>query len=256
MSNYVCSDIHGIYNIWEQIKEFLQPTDILYCLGDCGDRGPDGWEIITEMYNHPRVIYLKGNHEDMLANAMLGDKGDCFYNGGRRTYEVWKYKYGKDMSWYGKLKHLPTNMSHFSDGKEIILCHSGFDIGERFIYGDEYYWNREHLYTEDWLGEENQFMIHGHTNAPKMIRYRNWVGDFPKDYDYSDPEIVKYCGGHKINIDLATAFTGKCALLNLDTFEVKYFYDEKLYAKYLDELEKYGEKEYWGVEKYYEKKER
>ena len=37
------------------------------------------------------------------------------------------------------------------------------------------------------------------------------------------PEILTYCGGHKIDLDLCTIVTNRAALLDLDTFEVKYF---------------------------------
>ena len=41
-----------------------------------------------------------------------------------------------------------------------------------------------------------------------------------------DVNIVKYCNGHKIDIDLGSFATGRSALLDLDTLEVKYFVTE------------------------------
>ena len=60
MSFYVCSDLHGEGKLWYKIKEFLKPTDNLICLGDCIDRGPDGWRILKEMLLDERVHLLKG----------------------------------------------------------------------------------------------------------------------------------------------------------------------------------------------------
>ena len=60
MNVYACSDLHGMYDLYQQIKDFIKPEDIVYCLGDCGDRGPDGWQIITEIINNPQWIYLYG----------------------------------------------------------------------------------------------------------------------------------------------------------------------------------------------------
>ena len=34
-----CSDLHGNGELWDKIKDFLQPGDILFMLGDAGDRG-------------------------------------------------------------------------------------------------------------------------------------------------------------------------------------------------------------------------
>lgn len=39
--NYVISDIHGYYSIYEQVKNMLKPNDKVYFLGDAGDRGPE-----------------------------------------------------------------------------------------------------------------------------------------------------------------------------------------------------------------------
>ena len=67
MARYAVSDLHGHLEIYKQIKAMLKPGDIVYCLGDCGDRGPRPWETIKAVYEDPQFIYLKGNHEDMLS---------------------------------------------------------------------------------------------------------------------------------------------------------------------------------------------
>ena len=51
MSTYAFSDIHGNMALFKTIQEFLKDDDICYCLGDCADRGPDGWAIIKEAIN-------------------------------------------------------------------------------------------------------------------------------------------------------------------------------------------------------------
>lgn len=35
MSMYVCSDLHGMYDIYEQILDYIKPEDKVICLGDC-----------------------------------------------------------------------------------------------------------------------------------------------------------------------------------------------------------------------------
>ena len=70
MATYASADWHGCYWIWEKIKEILKPDDTLYFLGDAADRGSDGWQIIKELLNDSRIIYLKGNHEDLLIKAI------------------------------------------------------------------------------------------------------------------------------------------------------------------------------------------
>ena len=43
MAVYAVSDLHGCLEAYKTIKRILRPDDIVYCLGDCGDRGPQPW---------------------------------------------------------------------------------------------------------------------------------------------------------------------------------------------------------------------
>ena len=69
-TTYCFTDLHGMYNLWAQIRDYCKPDDTLIFLGDACDRGNDGLKIIYELLKDPRVIYLKGNHEDILAMEM------------------------------------------------------------------------------------------------------------------------------------------------------------------------------------------
>ena len=77
------------------IKEFLKSEDKVYFLGDAGDRGPEPWETIKAVARDPQFVFIKGNHEDMLAVAIQDAlKGEDMYsyrvlinNGGTDTFE-------------------------------------------------------------------------------------------------------------------------------------------------------------------------
>ena len=69
MATYICTDLHGNYNVWHEIKKFLKKEDKLICLGDVIDRGPAGYSILVEMLGDPRVELIMGNHEDMMVAA-------------------------------------------------------------------------------------------------------------------------------------------------------------------------------------------
>ena len=62
---FVFSDIHGRYDLWEQVKEYLHGQPAIF-LGDAADRGPDGYQVMKELLDSPNIIYLKVNHEDMF----------------------------------------------------------------------------------------------------------------------------------------------------------------------------------------------
>ena len=73
--HYAISDLHGCYNIYEQVCAMLKPDDIVYFLGDAGDRGYAGWTLIKAICNNPQWVYIKGNHDEFAANSMIEMKG-------------------------------------------------------------------------------------------------------------------------------------------------------------------------------------
>lgn len=229
MSTYCCSDLHGCFWAYEKIKGFLKPEDKVYCLGDCGDRGPDGWELIKTIYKDQQFIYLKGNHEDMLTRAMKefidkGGFGEEFnllcYNGGYNTFEGWLTEnYFKQAGWMKKLiEELPIQMTYINkDKKTIILNHSGYFDALTNVEDILILWDREQLKNPIWNYKENIIVVHGHTPTP-------FLPFVEKEKEEANPKIQFYCNNHKIDIDLGTFITNKVALLNLDTLEPIYFY--------------------------------
>ena len=146
MSIYCSADWHGCYWVWEKVKEILKPNDRLIFLGDAADRGPDGWRLIKELLDDQRVVYIKGNHEDMMEKALKdwlkypddsywGQELELwFYNGAEPTYnnfiednipieEKRKYLY--------QLADLPCAvMYHNTLDIDIYLTHAGCDGAE------------------------------------------------------------------------------------------------------------------------------
>lgn len=236
MATYVMSDLHGCMWAWEKIKSFIKPDDKIICLGDLIDRGPQSWELFKMVYNDPQVaIILRGNHEDMMIEAcedyLYDGKWDyysyrlCHINGGEQTLSDWEIDPERE-KWLSKLKELPTWDFYNFNGRKIILCHAGFtpwlnhQNTECIIPSDrKLIWDREHLY-EDWNDQEMEdvIIVHGHTTIIHLIDY---VSNIEESVD--NIEVVTYCDGHKIDIDLCTVYTDKVAILNLDTLTPIYF---------------------------------
>lgn len=243
MSRYVFSDLHGQYGLWEQIKNTLKEDDIAYCLGDNIDRGPRGYDITKEILEDSRITLLKGNHEDMLAEGVRKAfevyempfkeftpsnlyNSLWFMNGGELTYYNMEHLTESELlGFVKKLRELPTHITLTNnEGKIIELSHCGFDpwISDEDYYsipsrydkfeGYRYIWDREHIYHE-WKGDKNTIVIHGHTPVQKIASFRNTT----------KPTVHWYADGHKVDIDLCSAVTGCAALVDIDTFEVKYF---------------------------------
>lgn len=241
---YAFSDLHGNYNLFKQIKGFLKENDTVICLGDCCDRGTNGIKIIQEILKDSRFIYLMGNHEAMLVDAIDKsliqdnisfkhfDKYDMEilkHNGTLSTLREYQLLPEEERKYiFQKLLTLPALAIHKTrDGKEIFLCHAGADGRTIFNQNSDekiLYWDRKHIATKEWDIENypNTYIIHGHTPVQTMGYYNKEYQKKPILYT-----VQTYCSGHKINIDLATPSTNKIALINIETFEVKYFTDEE-----------------------------
>jgi len=228
MSIYAVSDLHGYYNLYEQICKFIKPEDKIVFLGDAGDRGPDGWKTIKAIYNNPQWIYLKGNHEDMLVKAMRTMVGEetpltwedrwedpislCYYNGGESTLNGW-INDGQNPAWINALNNLELTYNYINkNNQEIILTHAGFTDNNTIPVEEELLWNRTHFYNPSRLFTTDRIIIHGHTPIPYLAKKLN-------KEDNTDIAPLLYCDGHKIDIDCYTFQTKQTVLLNLDTFD-------------------------------------
>lgn len=242
---YCFSDLHGNYNIWQGIKNFLDDTDTAYCLGDNNDRGKNGIKIIREILEDDRIIYLKGNHEQLLVDwlhttlykkGLVQDKCNIKfdnalwdYNGGQETknelYEIWQNE-GIEVlvDLYNKLKNLPIIETYFNKkiNKLYVLTHSGFGsyhtnnlskikkTNNHFLFLE----NRKHIYEIEWKGPKNVYMVHGHT--PVQAMQTNFRKELPPFF---------YCNKHKIDIDVCTILTNMAILFDLDELHPHYFKD-------------------------------
>ena len=83
------TDIHGMYDLYRAIMDFCNEQDSEATIifgGDACDRGRDGYKIMKELLANPRVVYLKGNHEDLFVKAAYEIK-DEFHPFGEITKE-------------------------------------------------------------------------------------------------------------------------------------------------------------------------
>lgn len=234
MATYCCSDLHGNYEVFKKIQEMLKPDDTMYFLGDAADRGPDGWRMIKEILKDSRWIYIKGNHEDMLADAIReggedGVLGHAYYllaqNGGGVTYNDWVCD-GCYTAWARKLDRLPLYEKYVNTaGQTVLLSHAGYTPHYPIEEADQdtLIWNREHFWGKWPEDMENTYIVHGHTSVIHLAQNLNI--NVEKEFE-NGVQILKYCDGHKIDIDLLTAYTYRVALLNLDTLTPIYIEGE------------------------------
>lgn len=130
MSIYACSDLHGQYKLWTKIKNYLQDDDKLFFLGDAIDRGSDGIKIMLEMLLDKRVVYLIGNHEEMMYEALNDFDIDLWCsNGGYNTYQKFNELSLECqefiLSSLEDLRKIPYYEYTNEDNQSIFLSHSG-----------------------------------------------------------------------------------------------------------------------------------
>lgn len=225
MHTYACSDLHGNYKIWKHIQEYCK-DDRLFFLGDACDRGKDGLKIIEELLKSNNVTYLKGNHEQLLLDAIRCVKKDwCDYNGeetqlliingGLSTLKDFMKKDLFSRLWYeNKLNSLEEcHLYKNNKSQNIILSHAGLNIENFMPEQTNFLWDRKHIHIP-WPKDpiyDNWYIVHGHT--PVQVFTNRW-------------KVFRYADGHKIDIDCGTFRSGIAALLDLDTFDVIYFTEQ------------------------------
>lgn len=243
METYVYTDLHGNYNLFKQIQNYLGDSDRAICLGDNCDRGPDGVKIIQETLRDSRITYLLGNHEVMLIDAVrksqhngnisfrMFDDADMEilrHNGTIPTLQELQLLTEEERNYIiNELDKLP--ISAFTSGKDgctVFLSHAGchppmLQEMDRDETKFKLIWDRKHIAKEvfHYIGDNDLYIVHGHTPV-QMLRFYN-----KEMKDYNNAEIAYYCNKHKIDLDICTSETNKVALFNLNTFEVIYFTD-------------------------------
>lgn len=237
---FAVADLHGRYDLYLKIKEYLQPDDLLFCLGDCIDRGPDGMKIVKDLMARPHTTYICGNHESMAARAIpeLPDdrywvKGQSyvdiwFRNGGEVTYESIENESKETILSYAEyFDNLPLRVTYIrEDGGRVIMTHAGYTPN----FAPNLLWDRE-SFNDPWPDNfDDTYIIHGHTPVHYLEHYFGY--DNKKIYihrnmsdicEHWDPRVIWYANHHKCDIDMGSVFSNQAVLLNLDTWEEIYF---------------------------------
>lgn len=253
------TDIHGMYDLYRAIMDYCHEQDdeaMIIFGGDACDRGERGYEIIKELLDNPRLVYLMGNHEELFCkaareinsifdfqttdrakiinalNATLADNIQLhdiqlhIYNGGLPTLIDW-IEDGAPMDIIERLEKLPLTFSTDT----CDFCHAGgnYQVFEQ-IAEDEYYerqmdkyfrtsilWDRNHIGN---MWKQGRTCIFGHTPVLALPSVMHIILD-----DTLDPQPIRLAKGTKINMDTGAAFRGVAWVLNVLTMKAQGFED-------------------------------
>lgn len=258
------TDVHGMYDLYKAAINYCvkqNPDCTIIFGGDACDRGPYGYQIMKELLDNPRVIYLKGNHEDMFVQAARFICRDykgvldeehiqnylymceiqdyctqvqlCLYNGGSATLSSWMLN-GMSKDFVNRIDKLPITFTF----DNLDFCHAGgrpkeflevamLEDANEFIDKDDMMmllWDRNYL-GHGWITDRT--CIFGHTPTPYLAA--KYYGN---DKNLSAAHPCAYNGmlderfdGRKIDMDTGTIANGRLYVLNCVSMQAQGFLD-------------------------------
>ena len=254
------TDIHGMYDLYRAIMDYCNEQDpeaMIIFGGDAIDRGRYGYKIMKELLNTPRVIYLKGNHEDMFVRAakeiydnFTFSHSACEYV--RETLSSCSYKYRniQDSLFNGGLD---TLTGWVMDGMSMKLVERIDKLPYTFVYNNCDFCHAAGIYNTFRRAENAEYegkKIHS-VDATSLLWTRGafnvgWktdriaiFGHTPvqclKEFMDTDKNIMtpyKWVGqayddmlGPKIDMDTGAVFFGNAYVLNVLTMQARGFKD-------------------------------
>jgi len=195
----VVGDLHGYVSPLEELLEkiSIQKEDLVLFMGDYIDRGPHSKQVVQKMVElkniHKNVLFLKGNHEDMLLgsvgfSAAVNDINTWFYNGGISTLRSYGMsnedikaltKIWEDTLRLEKIMEVipESHMKFFQElelyveSENFFFCHAGVDPYSSLEEGKEnifnLLWMRDHIYADHQVWEKT--VVCGHTPLEELI---------------------------------------------------------------------------------------
>lgn len=222
MGLFVISDIHGMYNEFEQLLTYWDKRDKLVLLGDLVDRGPQSLDVVQkamalqQTYGE-HVLFCLGNHDRMFLQFIaspLVQRAFYFPHGGRQTMQSFLSKQPDDAKALNAIEQAYYVQQHFQEeldflerGKlydivgNVLLTHAGFEsLSDDVTYSTE----------EDFL------QIRDHYKQPNKTPYVNVFGHTPTRQIHGSDDIWISDDGTYIGIDGGSVFGGQLNAVQLD----------------------------------------
>ncbi|HMB97083.1 MAG TPA: metallophosphoesterase family protein [Balneolaceae bacterium] len=179
-------DIHGCLKsleaIWKKLEPYKEYKHVF--IGDYIDRGPSSKEVVDfllKVKNERECIFIRGNHEQMLLDAVDRDQIKLWLmNGGRSTLE--SYNSAEDnIRIPDEHLYFYRNTELFYDTKDYFFAHAGAppdqkieDSIEDSEVSDYFLWGRDHIGLFGTVWEKT--VVFGHTPRSHPIRKDNMIG--------------------------------------------------------------------------------
>lgn len=177
--DFIVSDLHGYRECLDQtLKEidFSYRFDRLISVGDLIDRGPNSVGCL-ELLSEPWFWAVRGNHEQMLIEAIIGDDQRIWrqylLNGGDW---ILKFRTGEIIEWCQSILALPYTYTLPVQRHKVGICHAEYQAlnwSDRLTANDEFLiqllWGRTRIAGQNKvLVRGIDYVFSGHTVVPKV----------------------------------------------------------------------------------------
>ena len=176
-SVWVIGDIHGYNETFDALIEKLniEEKDIILCLGDLIDKGPDSLKVLERVKQSSQIFSIRGNHEEMMRLSISPKHGRMMKSwlkyGGLITLESFSKDEANQIEearkWLSFIENLPT---------EIVLnkyriVHAGYEDSEPLENqnNQQKIWGRTIFQAEKILDSSRQIIV-GHTPVQMLNR--------------------------------------------------------------------------------------
>lgn len=177
MRVYSITDVHGMKELLvkalKMIEEREKKATVVFT-GDYVDRGPDSKGVVDLLMRGPRRhedkwVVLKGNHEDMMVGALLGQYPLRWWldNGGDKALASWGGDVPDEvLKWMSRLR-LSWQHGHY------FFVHAGVRPGVSLHHQSRkvMLWIRDGFLN--WEGDFGKHVVHGHTPVEKAEVLKN-----------------------------------------------------------------------------------
>lgn len=186
---FAIGDIHGCDVALEVLLSHISPDedDTVVVLGDVVDRGPGTKDVIDqllELQRSCRLIFIMGNHEEMMLDAVTGGsmEGGWLTYGGREA--MMSYGMGYDAIPAEHLDFLRGGLGYWQTDTEIFI-HANLEPGIDLEHQEGEWLRWARLTGFEYPHPSGKRVICGHTSQPTGMPYmvEGWVCLDTRVYD-------------------------------------------------------------------------
>lgn len=213
MRRFVIGDIHGRAAALEEcltLARVDRDDDLLICLGDVCDRGPDTRRSIDLLLTVKHLVYVLGNHDKWFLRWIETGEGDFSWTaqGGKET--IRSYEGGPVPGEHVRLLR-EARLYYLLDEGTRLFVHAGIDPDKPFEAQEEYdfLWSRT-------LVERAMDLIDD-PDVDNLTPFKEvYVGHTPTlNYGFDVPLFIKGVW----MLDTGAGWGGPLTLMDVDTHE-------------------------------------